>query len=355
MKVTLDLDHFQTYAATQYYSVNPRNRKFVFLLPISLALVWFMWLFGPSHETVKSAMPKVSVNYHPNRPPPSPYNETKLALLIETRPLGHLAPLLLHMITVVPPDWRFLFLGTNESIAHLNASLPVQMHERNGKLDLRLVPDNLSVAGQEQTSKTFTNLWFYEEVLGGKRGVENLLVFQTDSILCANSELSINDWLDYDWVGAPWNLNDRFGGNGGLSLRKISKIRQVLTFQNRIEGTEPEDLWLINRIGLLPNANMATPTQESEFSVEQVWHQSPMGFHLGWGGARLPEGVWDKEEQRKRVYEYCPEIKMIMKMRLEREKCSPEEIANYKAAHPNEKREELTENSFFPVPFGRMR
>lgn len=166
-----------------------------------------MVLFGPSHETVKQSLPRVSVNYHPNRPPPSPFNETKLALLIETRPLGHLAPQLLHMISVVPPDWRFLFLGSNESIAHINASLPVQNHERNGKLDIRLLPDNITVNGQEPTSQTFTNLWFYEEVIGGNRGVENLLVFQSDSILCANSELSLNDWLEYDWVGAPWYVS----------------------------------------------------------------------------------------------------------------------------------------------------
>ncbi|KAF3936142.1 hypothetical protein ABW19_dt0200930 [Dactylella cylindrospora] len=348
MKVTIDFDKAYVFAATHYYSVNPRNRKFVFLLPLSLFIVWLMAVFGPTHEQVKQSLPKVSVNYHPHRPPPSPYNETRLAVLIETRPLGHLAPLLLHMITVVPPDWRFLFLGTNESVQHVNASLPVQMHEKNGKLDLRLIPENVSVAGQEETSRTFTNLWFYEEVLGGNRGVEHLLVFQPDSILCANSELSLNDWLEYDWVGAPWNLNDNFGGNGGLSLRKISKIRQVLSFQERIENTDPEDLWLIKRIGLLPNANMANATTESQFSVENVWHESPMGFHLGWSGARLPEGVWDSEDQRKRVYEYCPEIKMIMKMRLEREKCSPEEIEEYKKNHPGEKRAPQPQFKFIP-------
>ncbi|KAK6542848.1 hypothetical protein TWF694_006787 [Orbilia ellipsospora] len=350
MKITIDF----TEVATQYQSVNPRNRKFFFLLPISLALVWFMWIFGPSHESVKSALPKVSVNYHPNRPPPSPYNETKLALLIETRPLGHLAPLLLHMITIVPPEWRFMVLGSEESIAHLNSSLPVQMHERNGKLDLHYLPANASVATTESISQLFTNLWFYEDVIGGKRGVENLLVFQSDSILCANSELSINDWLEYDWVGAPWSLNDKFGGNGGLSLRKISKIRQVLLFQERIPETETEDQWLIKRIGLLPGANMANARKESEFSVESVWHQSPMGYHLTLKADELPTGVWANQDRRKQIYDYCPEIKMIMKMRLERERCSQSEIDNWRAAHPNEKRDIITEGSLFPVPFGSM-
>ncbi|KAJ6264990.1 hypothetical protein Dda_1145 [Drechslerella dactyloides] len=326
----LQLGEYYNYATTQYNSVNPRNRKFVFLLPASLAIVWIMWIFGPSHETVKQALPTVSVDYHPNRPPPSPYNETRLALLVETRPLGHLAPLLLHMITVVPPEWRFLFLGSKESVEHLNASLPVQLHERSGKLDLKLLPDNVTVSTLEQTFQTFTNLWFYEEVVGGARGVEHLLVFQADSILCANSDHSLNDWLEYDWVGAPWNLKDSFGGNGGLSLRKISRIRQVLSFQQRLPDSESDDAWLISRLGLLPGANMATPDQEAEFSVENIWHQSPMGYHVG---RRLSDDVWGNETHRKGVYEYCPEIKMILNMRLERERCSKEELEKWKKEH----------------------
>ncbi|KAF3915555.1 hypothetical protein ABW21_db0205259 [Orbilia brochopaga] len=351
MKLPLDFDYAYTQLTTQYNSVNPRNRKFIFLLPVSLALVWIMWIFGPSHEIVAQALPKVSVNIHPNRPPPSPYNATRLALLVETRPLGFLAPHILHMITVVPPEWRFLFLGSEESIAQLNSSLPVQLHERNGKLDMKLLPDNISTATIEDTYQMFTNLWFYDEVVGGARGVEHLLVFQTDSILCANSDHSVNDWLDYDWVGAPWDLKDKFGGNGGLSLRKISKIRQVLQFQQRAPKTEPDDAWLISRMGVLPGANMAAPSQEAEFSVEKIWHQSPMGYHIG---PKLNEDIWNDSENRKRIYNYCPEIKMIMNMRLEREKCSEEDLQKWQKAHPEETKnvKRSTGASFGVYPWG---
>jgi len=33
--------------------------------------------------------------------------------------------------------------------------------------------------------------------------VEWLMKFESDSILCANSDDSLNDWLDYSWAGAP--------------------------------------------------------------------------------------------------------------------------------------------------------
>jgi hypothetical protein len=141
--------------------------------------------------------------------------------------MPHLAPLLLHMISVVPPDWRFLFVGSRESIDLVNASLPVQMHERNGKLDLVELPERATVKGQEELSVVMTSTWFWEW-LGGKKSwdwtdpyldemvegsngkkqrrpqVEWMLVFQTDSIMCANAKIGLNEFLEFDWVGAPW-------------------------------------------------------------------------------------------------------------------------------------------------------
>ena len=83
-------------------------------------------------------------------------------------------------------------------------------------------------------------------------------------------------------------MHDRFGGNGGLSLCRLSWIIQVLEFQERAPHTEMEDLWLIQRIGHLWGANMANTTVEAGFSVEQVWQEEPLGYHTGWSGARFP-------------------------------------------------------------------
>lgn len=191
---------------------------------------WFLFLFTPPLSHIQVSLPDVpaiKIDLHPNRPPPRPFNDSKVALLIEDRPIAHLAPLLLHMISVVPPDWRFVFLGSSESIVFVNNSLPVQMQVRNGKLDLRELPKKFSTKGREPLSQTLTDLSFWQW-LGGKNKwdwenpytddfdegadgtkkrrpqVEWVLVFQTDSILCANSKVSLNEWLDYDWVGAPW-------------------------------------------------------------------------------------------------------------------------------------------------------
>ncbi|KAF3903821.1 hypothetical protein AA313_de0206134 [Arthrobotrys entomopaga] len=336
--------------------LKPWNRRLLFLLPPLLIFSWVIFLFNPLNagsaaldsqiieSPVEDTSPPLStpiftsIVLDANVPSPSPvpdltlgnglvqqqseilaFNKSKVALLIEDRPLGQLAPLMLHMMNVVPPDWVFRFYGSQSSIDHLNHSLPIQMWERLGKLTMELVPSNLTLHGQQELSKTFTNLWFYETLLAP---AEYLLVFQTDSVMCANSGMNLNDWLHFDWVGAPWTKDAKYGGNGGLSLRRVKPIIELLMTQARPEGhPELEDLWLCNRLAAMPGVNMANGSIEAQFSVEAVWHERPMGYHTGWSGARLPGDVWGTPEKRKHIYEYCPEMKMTIAMKLEREGC----------------------------------
>lgn len=114
--------------------------------------------------------------------------------------------------------------------------------------------------------------------------------------------------------------HDRFGGNGGLSLRRVSAIRRVLTFQVRYNDTEPDDEWFGKRLRVLPGERVATG-DEGVLAVEDVYYEKPMGFHVRGGGEKLKEEVWKNPERRKAIFEYCPELSLIMDMKLERERC----------------------------------
>lgn len=142
----------------------------------------------------------MEVDWHPTYDPKSQFSQTKVALMIESRPLPHLVPQLLHMISVVPQDWRFKFIGSNASVISISRSFATQYHEANGKLDLVVLPEPWKVDSKEDVHRLLTDKRFYDEQLPG---VEHLFKFESDSILCANSEDSLNDWLDYDWAGAP--------------------------------------------------------------------------------------------------------------------------------------------------------
>ncbi|EHK15589.1 uncharacterized protein TRIVIDRAFT_164366 [Trichoderma virens Gv29-8] len=252
---------------------------------------------------------------------------------------------MLHFISVVPPDWRFRFMGSPLSVASINRSVAIRHQVAAGKLDLTFIPENMSTGGQEEISQFLTTLWLYEVVL---QPAEWLLVFQTDSMLCANSRLNLNDFLEYDWVGAPWNPDGQWGGNGGLSLRRVSRIIDILRNQRRANGSEPEDVWLSERLAHHPGGRVANGSVSMTFSgemhdgrSEQTMNSSsmspsmnhidngdyvpeiddwragfyePMGYHIGGSGSFLHSPVWGMPELREHVWKYCPEIKMTLAM-----------------------------------------
>jgi hypothetical protein len=155
-------------------------------------------------------IPKVKVDFHPQKTFASRYSTNKTALYIEPRAsITHITPLLVHMMEVVPPEWRFVFLGTQESSRVLMATGTAKKYQDWGKLRVGTIDrwtaawgprwDDLGI--DEMHSRLLTNMSFYEEELPG---VEHLFVFHSDGVLCANSFRDVNDWLEYDWVGAPW-------------------------------------------------------------------------------------------------------------------------------------------------------
>ena len=82
----------------------------------------------------------------------------------------------------------------------VSRSFATQYQEANGKLDLAVLPKPWSIDSKEDVYRLLTDIRFYDEFLPG---VEWLLKFESDSIMCANSDDSLNDWLDYSWAGAP--------------------------------------------------------------------------------------------------------------------------------------------------------
>ncbi|TGO34691.1 hypothetical protein BHYA_0186g00220 [Botrytis hyacinthi] len=341
-------DIWATTSSTMVVAWSKSTRRMRVVGGVVLFFILSILLFRPSIPESPSlpslpTIPKVTLDY--GAPGPTQFNQSKVALLIENRVNPILSPLMLHFMSVVPPDWRFRFMGSLESVALMNTSRAIRQHVKSGKLDLTYIPANMSTGSQEEISRFLTNLWLYETVL---QPAEWLLIFQTDSMLCANSRQSLNNWLDYDWVGAPWNPNGKFGGNGGLSLRRVSAIVDVLRNQVRVDDSEAEDVWLTDRLGHRPGAKLANGTTSLIFSGEMHsgqgervaaekkkgkgndgtkvgglikgvddWRDGfyePMGYHTGGSGSILHAGIWGTPEKRKHIWDYCPEVKMIFEM-----------------------------------------
>jgi len=133
-------------------------------------------------------------------PPPYYYNTSKVALIIEPRALPHLAPLIVHMMAVVPPEWRFLFIGSSWSTYSVGRVPSIRHRREAGKIDVVALSRPWNADTGEDISRLLTDLRFYDTFLPS---VEWIFKFEQDSILCANSPRDLDDWLDWSWAGAP--------------------------------------------------------------------------------------------------------------------------------------------------------
>jgi hypothetical protein len=245
-------------------------------------------------------------------------------------------------MSVIPPEWTFKFMGGPLALEFMRANPLLSQYKTSGKLSLLELPSNYSMKDRDTISKMFTDPYLYADILAP---AEHLLVFQPDSIFCAGAPKTLNDFLEYDWIGAPWSATARHGGNGGLSLRKVSKILQVLEKKRRVNTGMPfEDEWLSNELNALPGARMAIANVSKSFSVESVWDDAPLGYHIGWMGVHHPQvclfrptlymttfwvmrittklslQIWDKQNQVDHILRYCPEVKIILGMKLANDK-----------------------------------
>ncbi|KAJ8059108.1 hypothetical protein OCU04_012085 [Sclerotinia nivalis] len=269
-------------------------------------------------------------------------DQTRVALLLETRPLPHLPALLAHFISVLPAPWVFRFVGSHEANSLISAPSSLSAHVKTGKLVITELPEKYAITDQETISMTLTDPTFYKDFLAP---AEWLLMFQSDSIICAASEHNIEEYVsaNYSWVGAPWNMVVK-GGNGGLSLRHIPPILKVLEKEVRQPGLPWEDRWICDRLLESDATKMPGPEIEATFSVESQWYDKPFGYHLIGSGKTLMTDIWDNKERRKHILQYCPEIKIALDMDLVREAGrlakELEELKSPKVGAEKEKEEE---------------
>ena len=189
----------RTAASQNGANIRPARRWWIaYLLPNYKPMI--QATFRSRLEEARKKMPAIKVDWSPERNPRSNYDPTKVALIIEPRPLPHLVPQILHMITVVPPDWRFVFIGSEKSTVSVGRAFAVKHQQVIGKLDLMVLPEPWEISSKELVFRMLTDIRFYDEFMPG---VEYILKYEADSILCANSEESLNDWLDWSWAGAP--------------------------------------------------------------------------------------------------------------------------------------------------------
>ena len=237
-------------------------------------------------------------------------DQTKVAFLLGTQASPLYAPLLLQFLSVLPHEWKLVFTGSDSTVAQARSVPAIMQYVETGKMTTLHLPSNVTISDQETLSQFLTEKWTYDTLLAP---VEHLLIFQLDSIICANSERSVDDYLQWAWVGAPWYART-YGGNGGLSLRRVHSLVEVLSQRSRPKGGDPEDIWLVDNLMDLGIDDLVPENVAKHFGVENIYVPRPMSYHTGGGGKWLHGAQFGSPERREEMYDWCPEIKMHVAM-----------------------------------------
>ncbi|KAE9379208.1 hypothetical protein N431DRAFT_460492 [Stipitochalara longipes BDJ] len=303
--------------------------------------------YGPSHE---SSQHEVGVLVGKAPQPASnsvesiPYESVlgtvkpkKIAVILETRPLSHLLPLILHFSSVLGPEWP-IYLYTPPSVVEmLQKSAAFNRSIEDGRVEIRGLPIGVVVDypfhNPVKRARFLTGPWFWESLMPA----EHVLLFGADSMICSKSELSIDDFLKYDFIGAPITgedpdsgLEEILGVSGTLSLRnrnamvnvawKTSWAKSASSYRDAggliRKPFEHEWYWdLMTTVPILVKgrewATLPTLEVASFFAVGDVWADEPFGY----------DGALAKHADRKDdILKWCPEYGMSLLSEAEEER-----------------------------------
>jgi len=199
-------------------------------------------------------------------------NEKYTAVIIEPRKHKALEFVLENFAENLSHDWDFIIFHGN-----LNRDYIIQILNSNSILKenmCRIKLINLNV--DNLTIKDYNNLLVSKD-LYKNIPTEIFLIFQTDSIICKTNKDLINNFLEYDYTGAPWR--NKTVGNGGLSLRKKSKMIEIIErcpYEN-----QAEDIYFSSTCPEIFR-HMPDFDDAKEFSVEKNFNDKSFGVHKPW-------------------------------------------------------------------------
>lgn len=230
------------------------------------------------------------------------------AVLIEFRKLPHIEFLLRNTIHKLNSEWSHTIICGN-----LNYNFIVNICKQispNIKI-IQLPYDNVT---QSEYSNYLCKLEFWNLLVG-----EKILLYQEDTCIFKHN---INDFLEWDYIGAPWNLsqNDTPNcvGNGGFSLRTKQCMIDVIntislentTFNNSTLNymstsnltDGPEDVYFSLNMQKYNIGKVAPYEVAFNFASESVYNPNSLGGHCFW----LSDLKWKQRMYQSIIIQFKP-------------------------------------------------
>lgn len=241
-----------------------------------------------------------------------------LAIIVEPRQHKALTFVLRNFAENLPPEWNILVLHVKDNEAWLKEKLAEGGELADVASKIKLTSISEKTISRSDYNKMLQSIDFYEHHIPAE--TETFIFFQLDSMICKPHKDLLNNFLKYDYVGAPWPTPFHYSasvpwtligtsnvGNGGLSLRKKSKMLEML---RKCPPAEPSDSLgedsyfsaICNNVQI----NRPTADQAREFSIEMIYHPKSWGVHKPWAYLHWNNG--DTLEAQ------CPGIKQLKEL-----------------------------------------
>lgn len=196
-----------------------------------------------------------------------------IALIVDDRASQEIVNAVINILKHIPADWKVQIITLVQHWSFYNTSSLSSLINSARVFITPLDFPRVDFTGSEFINLILTSASFWHQVQG-----EKILYFQIDSVICSNSSYKLTDFLEYDFIGAPWP--DGGCCNGGFSLRSRKKMLQLFESNGaryRLHETN-EDVWLYRNLPRF-NGRIAPNHIAKQFSVESIYHPQPFAVH----------------------------------------------------------------------------
>ena len=188
--------------------------------------------------------------------------------MIETRKVKSMPLVLRTIFENLGTEWKLLIFHGPTNKEWLENILETKFKNHKSRVSLK------------DCGRTRIDIPEYNRMMMGREILDQIptemfLVIQADSILCKGNGHLLKDFMNYDYVGAPWRDRQRVG-NGGLSLRRKSKMIQIADKCAKLHNME-DGFFAYGCDGAQPKVPEFDVAKR--FAIESVYHPESFGVH----------------------------------------------------------------------------
>ena len=198
------------------------------------------------------------------------------AIILDPRPHPAFFIVLDNFLNRLDERWNFIiFCGNFNYIFLIDA---INNNFLNHKHRIKLIKLNINNVNllRHEYDDIFLSIEIYDFI-----PTEMFLVFQLDTMISDIYYNNIYDFMNYDYVGAPWfndnNYDNIHVGNGGLSLRRKSKMLEIIK-NEKYKKYYNEDMYFSGYYDI----NKPHYEEAKKFSVETYFYDKSFGVHNPW-------------------------------------------------------------------------